>query len=143
MSKNQDTGKMGEEEVIKLVKCPNCKKSLMLLPPNYPLYDAQCTGCAFRAQIKTISSSPTGSFRGAGWEIIDKVSKSGFLMPTLFVNFKWKKNNSHHREIRFYPFIPKENIQKYQLSPTARRANYKMFRYVGMTKLPYFVVYRI
>lgn len=142
MAKNHDTGKLGEEEVIKLVKCPNCKKPLMKLPPNYPLFDVQCTGCSFRAQIKTLSTRPTGHLLGAGWEIMDKVLKSGFLIPSLFINFKWFEKGTEKQEIRFYPFVPKTNLQKYQLSPTARRANYKMFHYKGMDKLPYFVVYK-
>ena len=28
-----------------------------------------------------------------------------------------------------------------QLSETARRANYKMFNYIGIDELPYFIVY--
>lgn len=43
MSKNKISGDEGEQEIIDLVPCPNCKKKLMLLPENYPLYDLQCT----------------------------------------------------------------------------------------------------
>jgi len=39
-------------------------------------------------------------------------------------------------------FIPKMNLENYQLSKEARRANYKMFRYVNMDTLPFFVVYK-
>lgn len=35
---NKKTGDLGEKEIIKRVPCPNCKKKLMLLPPNYPLW---------------------------------------------------------------------------------------------------------
>lgn len=138
MSKNKETGNKGEIEITELVPCPNCNKKLILLPPNYPLVDIQCTGCTFRAQVKTINSKPKGTTLGAGWEIMDKVLKSGYMIPPTFFNFKWTSG----QEIRFYPFIPKKNIQKYQLSETARRSNYKMFRYVGIDKLPYFVVYK-
>lgn len=97
MSKNKVSGDEGEKEVVKLVPCPNCKKSLMLLPQSYPLFDVQCTGCSFRAQVKTNNSKPKNTIFGAGWEIIDKVTKSGYLVPPLIANFKWKegveKNN--------------------------------------------------
>jgi hypothetical protein len=31
-------------------------------------------------------------------------------------------------------------LRRRQLSPTARRANYKMFNYIGLSKLPHFVL---
>jgi len=135
---NKECGDKGECEVVEHVPCPNCKKKLMILPPNYPLVDVQCTGCTFRAQVKTVNSKPKNVLFGAGWEIMNKVLKSGYMIPPTFVNFKW----NNHQEIRFYPFIPRINIQNYQLSSTARRANYKMFHYKDMNKLPYFVVYK-
>ena len=52
---NRLKGDIGEKEVVDLVPCPNCKKSLMQLPSNYPLYDVQCEGCSFRAQVKYLS----------------------------------------------------------------------------------------
>lgn len=58
ISNNKINGNQGEQEVVDLVKCPNCGKDLMLLPTNYPLYDLQCTGCNFRAQVKTNRSKP-------------------------------------------------------------------------------------
>jgi len=139
---NKKSGDDGELEVCKLVDCPNCGKELMLLPPNYPLYDIQCTGCSFRAQVKTNNSKPKTVVFGAGWQIMDKVLKSGFMVPSLFLNFKWEEKGQKKQEIRFYPFVPKKNLQKYKLSETARRANYWMFRYIGMDKLPYFEVYK-
>ena len=139
---NKKSGDQGEKEVVKLVPCPNCSKDLMLLPPNYPLYDVQCTGCSFRAQVKTNASKPKSKIFGAGWQIMDKVLKSGFLTPSLITNFKWEDKEGKHQEIRFYPFVPKVNLKKYQLPPTAKRANYWMFNYIGLDKLPYFVVYK-
>jgi len=138
---NKQQGDIGEKEIIDLVPCPNCSKKLMILPPNYPLYDVQCTGCYFRAQVKTNNSKPKSVIFGAGWDIMDKVLKSGFISPVLFVNFKWKEKGKDRQEIRFYPFVPKKNLKKYKLSEKARRANYWMFRYINMDKLPYFVLY--
>ena len=136
--KIKESGDIGEKDVVKKVKCPNCNKKLMLLPPNYPLVDVQCTACNFRAQVKTVNSKPKKILFGAGWEIMNKVMKSGYMVPPTFINFKWDK----HQEIRFYPFIPKLNLKNYQLSPNARRANYKMFLYINMDKLPYFIVHK-
>lgn len=142
MSTNRQSGDNGEREVIKLVPCPNCSKKLMPLPPNYPLYDVQCTGCSFRAQVKTNKSKPKPVIFGAGWQIMDKVLKSGFITPPLILNFKWTEKGHKKQEIRFYPFVPKKNLNKYRLSEKARRANYWMFTYVGLDKLPFFVLYK-
>jgi len=139
---NRQSGDLGEAEVIKLVPCPNCGKKLMLLPPNYPLYDIQCTGCSFRAQVKTNLTKPKPIVFGAGWQIMEKVLKSGIMPPPLIVNFKWTVIGKARQEIRFYPFVPKGNLKKYKLSEKARRANYWMFNYIGLDKLPYFVLYK-
>jgi len=138
MSNNQNVGDKGELDVIKKVACPNCRRKLMLLPKNYPLVDVQCTGCHFRAQIKTQRTKPKDIVFGAGWDIIEKTTKAGYPVPPLIVNFVW----GNHQEIRFYPFIPKDNLKKRVLSSTARRANYKMFNYVGLTRLPHFILYK-
>lgn len=124
------------------VPCPNCAKRLMILPGNYPLFDVQCTGCSFRAQIKTNKSKPKKEIFGAGWQIMEKVLKSGFLVPPFIANFKWVEKGEEKKEIRFYLFVPKDNLKKYQLPPTARRANYWMFRYTGLDTLSYFVVFK-
>ena len=113
----------------------------MKLPPNYPLYDVQCTGCSFRAQVKTNNSKPKDEIFGAGWEIIDKVMKSGFMVPSLIVNFKWNEEGKKKQKILFYPFVPRTHLKKRQLSPKARRANYKMFNYVGLSELPCLALY--
>ena len=138
MVNNKESGDFGEREIVELIPCPNCNKNLMTLPKNYPLVDVQCTGCIFRAQVKTVNSKPKSQILGAGWEIMNKVLKSGYMIPPIFVNFKWDNN----QEIRFYPFIPKINITSYKLSPNARRANYKMFHYIGMDKLPFLIAYK-
>jgi DNA-directed RNA polymerase subunit RPC12/RpoP len=141
MSKNKQHGDDGEMEIIKFVPCPNCGKKLMTLPQNYPLYDVQCSGCSFRAQVKTNHHAPSSVIFGAGWQIMDKVLKSGFITPPIFVNFKWIKKGEKVQEIRFYPFIPKNSLRKYKLSAKARRANYWMFNYTMLDKLPHFIVY--
>lgn len=142
MSKSKDSGDAGEAEVVKLVPCPNCSKKLMLLPKNYPLYDVQCVGCNFRAQVKTSNSKPKSTIFGAGWDIMEKVLKSGFLVPSIIVNFKWSEKKKNYHEIRFYPFVPKINLKMHKLSPTARRANYKMFNYIGIDQIPFFVLHK-
>ncbi len=140
MSKNKISGEIGEQEIVTLIPCPNCKKKLMVLPKNYPLYDVQCVGCSFRAQVKTNNSKPKQEIFGAGWDIMEKVLKSGYMVPALITNFKWLDKKGQHQEIRFYPFIPKLNLKKHQLSSKARRANYKMFNYIGIDKIPYFIL---
>lgn len=136
-------GPVGELEVIKLVKCPNCDKKLELLPTNYPMYDVQCTGCYFRAQIKSINDKkPQDQLFGAGWDVIDKVLKAGYAVPPLIANYNWQENGIAHQKILFYPFIPKKNLKKYTLSPNAQSANSRRFNYIGMRSLPYFVLYQ-
>jgi hypothetical protein len=142
MGLNKQFGDEGEREVVDLIPCPNCGKELMLLPPGYPLFDVQCSGCSFRAQIKTMNSKPKAIIFGAGWDIMDKVLKSGFITPPLITNFKWEEKGIEKQEIRFYPFVPKKNLQKYRLSGTARRANYWMFRYINLSSLPHFILYQ-
>ncbi len=142
MPNNKPQGDKGEQEVVDLVPCPNCSKQLMLLPKGYPLFDVQCTGCSFRAQVKTNAHKPTNVVFGAGWEIMDKTTKSGYLVPSLFLNFKWSEKGKQKQEIRFYPFVPKTNLRKYKLSEKAVRANYWMFNYVRMNEVPYFLVYK-
>lgn len=139
---NKLIGDSGEKDVCRLIKCPNCLNKLILLPAGFPLYDIQCSRCLFRAQVKTVSSKPKTSILGAGFDIYDKVLKAGILAPQLIINFKWRDKKGYLcQEIRFYPFIAKGNILKYQLSEKARRANYKMFRYIKLDKIPHITLY--
>ena len=135
-------GEQGEKEVIALIKCPNCAKKLFQLPKNYPLYDVQCSGCFFRAQVKMNQCAPKSEIFGAGWDIMAKVLKSGHAIPPLLAYFKWVSNGKQKRAIYFYPFIPKLHLKKRVLSAQARRANYKMFNYVRMDEVPKFVLYQ-
>lgn len=141
MVNNKITGDLGEQEICERIPCPNCDKKLMLLPPGFPMYDVQCTRCLFRAQVKTVNKRPTGSIFGAGWDIYEKVTRAGYLSPSLIVNYKWIGKEGKRQVIRFYPFIAKGNLKNYQLSPTARRANYRMFKYVKLDKIPFFELY--
>jgi DNA-directed RNA polymerase subunit RPC12/RpoP len=140
MSGNKKAGDDGEKEVIELIACPNCGKKLMLLPPGYPLYDVQCTGCSFRAQVKLNNTKPHKEIFGATWEIMNKVLKAGFITPPLFVIFKWKEDNQKREQIRFYPFIPKKNLKSRSTKIKKTGRELKMFNYVGINELPYFVV---
>ncbi len=142
MSKNKLSGDTGEQEVVEKVPCPNCGKKLMLLPVGYPLYDVQCTGCLFRAQVKTNNTKPKPVIFGAGWDIIEKVMKSGYMVPPLITNFKWSDKEGDHQEVRFYPFVPKVNLKMHKLSEKALRANYKMFNYIGIDEIPYFMLHK-
>ena len=134
-----NSGKQGEKEIVNRVACPNCNKKLLLLPPNYPLYDIQCSGCSFRAQVKTNRCKPKNVVFGAGWDVIDKVLKSGFIVPPLFVNFKWQEVNEENQVIYFFPFVPKNHLQKYELSKRSQNAGSKRFNYVGLLELPHFI----
>lgn len=138
---NKEFGDAGEKEVVDLVPCPNCGKELMLLPKNYPLFDVQCSGCSFRAQIKTNRSKPKREIFGAGWEVTNKVLKSGYPMPPLITNYKWTDKTGDHHEIRFYPFIPKQNLRKRNVIFSSGRKDHMMFNYIGLDKLPYFTLY--
>ena len=139
MAQRHINGKLGEKEIVDNVGCPNCNKSLMQLPENYPLFDLQCTGCSFRVQVKSINSKPKDTIFGAGWQIMNKVLKSGYMVPPLIVNYKWSENNNLRHEIHFFPFIPKPNLKSRVLAPKKNRANYEMFNYIGLSKLPCFV----
>lgn len=143
MDTKKQTGTLGEKEVVAHVKCPNCLSNLILLPEGFPMYDVQCSRCLFRAQVKTVNSKPKASILGAGWQIFEKVLKAGYLTPPLIVNFKWRgQEGGLCQEIRFYPFIAKGNIQKYKLSKKAKRANYWMFKYVKLDRIPFLTLYQ-
>lgn len=133
----QHKGDNGEKFIRDNIKCPNCGRKLELLPKNYPLYDIQCTACNFRAQIKTSTLASEDIVHGAGWDIMEKVLKAGLQVPQLILNLVNKKGH----KVYFFPFIPKRYLKKYQLSKTARRANYKMFNYVHLSELPRFVLF--
>jgi DNA-directed RNA polymerase subunit RPC12/RpoP len=138
-SNNKIVGDAGETEIIEKIKCPNCNKELMLLPKGYPLYDIQCKACNFRVQVKSNNTKPKDIIRGAGWDIMDKVLKSGFLVPPLIVNFKWKESGNCKQEVRFYPFIRKINLTKYVADIKSRGRLYRMFNY-NLKKLKYYVL---
>ena len=137
-TKKQQVGDAGEKEIAKHAPCPNCGKQLKTFPKNYPLYDVQCEGCFFRAQVKTSESSPKSTVRGAGWDIISKVMKAGFLAPPLIVNFRWTHGSHQQSEILFFPFLTKKNMPHYELGVGHRQEGYKMFDYARLKRLPHF-----
>lgn len=137
------TGDKGELDVIKLVKCPSCKKELMLLPNSFPLFDVQCTACSFRAQVKTNNTSPKKEIFGATWAVIDHVLKSGFPVPPLFANFKWTERGEKHQRILFYPFIPRAHLKKRFTTIKKSGRSLWMFNYINLDQLPVFVLYKI
>lgn len=122
--------------MVNLVPCPNCRKALMLLPKNYPLYDVQCTGCLFRAQVKTNNCSPKKEIFGATWDIADKILKAGFVMPPLIANFVWIKDGEMHKRVIFYPFIPKTHLKMRQTVIKSTGRKLKMFNYINLDQLP-------
>jgi DNA-directed RNA polymerase subunit RPC12/RpoP len=133
-------GTGGEKDVVKLVACPNCGRKLQLLPKNYPMYDVQCKGCSFRAQVKTNDHKPMNTIYGAGWDILNHVCKAGYMIPPLIANFEWEEDGQEQQVILFFPFVPKGHIEK----KTATRPNGKplrMFNYVGLDKLPRIQLY--
>jgi len=138
----QAYGDEGEKEVARLVLCPNCSKQLMTLPKGYPLFDIQCSACSLRAQIKSSSSNPNKSFvvRGAGWDIMEKVIKSGFLIPPLIVNYKWFEKGEAKQEIRFYPFVLRKNLVTRVANVGDGKRLYNMFDY-NLKELVYFKLY--
>lgn len=136
-TKLQDKGDKGEKFIKDNVLCPNCGKKLVLLPKNYPLYDIQCSACNFRAQIKTSTLKTEDIVHGAGWDIMEKILKAGLQVPPLILNLI----NKNEHKVLFFPFIPKKHLKKYQLSNTAKRANYKMFNYINLSQLPHFELY--
>lgn len=138
MTKYKESGDLGEREIVDLVPCPNCGKKLMILPISFPLYDVQCSGCNFRAQVKTNNCKPKKQIFGATWDVMDKVLKSGFITPPLFVNFKWESG----QEIRFYPFIPKKHLKKYFTTIKKSGRELWMFNYVGIDEIPFFTLFK-
>jgi ssDNA-binding Zn-finger/Zn-ribbon topoisomerase 1 len=139
---NQKAGDQGEKEIVEKVPCPNCGRKLRMLPKNNPLYDVQCVTCVFRAQVKTNNHKPKKVIFGAGWQIVDKVLKSGYQIPPLLVNFKWTEKGKKKQAIYFYPFIQRENLKKHLANIKSRNRKYWMFNYVGLDKLPKFEVYK-
>jgi len=69
-----------------------------------------------------------------------KVIKSGYLVPPLIVNFKWKEGHVKKQQIRFYPFIRKNNLKKYTANIKSIGRSYKMFNY-NLSNLKYDVLF--
>ncbi len=143
MNRNCKLGDQGEDDVIKKVPCPNCGMRLVRLPKNFPLYDVQCEGCVFRAQVKTNRSPPKDQVFGSGREILRHFKAGGQLIPPLIANFCWSKGSKPQQKIIFYPFLTKDNIKGRVRSKRASHPGYKEFNYVGLLdeETPKVVVY--
>ena len=131
MSLKKANGNLAEKFVCKSIPCPSCKKHLIPLPTGFPLYDVQCSGCHFRAQVKHSQSKPAKSVTGGGWDILWKNLKSGHLVPPLFVYHSLKPKPL----VRFYPFLTSENVSRSK-KPLPRRPDYYMCRFTGLDDLP-------
>lgn len=131
----QSLGEEAEKDVVKSVTCPNCQDRLELLPRNNPLFDVQCKRCIFRAQVKAGKNPKVGTLYGASWEIMNKTTKSGYSIPQLIIVFKWQENDRQKQEIRFYPFIQKDNLKPWKKSKSRIT---QTFNYVRLKALPYF-----
>lgn len=132
MKSNAARGKDGERDVIRKIRCPNCGKRLMALPTGFPLYDLQCTGCVFRAQVKTNNSKPKDIIFGAGFAVLGHALRTGQLIPPLIANFRWREGRKRKQLIILYPFLSLHHIRKRVLSKRSRHAGYVMFNYVGL-----------
>lgn len=132
MKSNQQKGTDGEEDVVHKVRCPHCGKRLQLLPPGFPLYDVQCEGCVFRAQVKTNACKPKAQIFGAGYRMLSHSRHSGQLIPPLIANFRWREKGKACQEIWLYPFLTKQNIRKKVRSGRGSRPGYEEFNYVGL-----------
>lgn len=131
-AKSKQEGSKGEQEIIDLIKCPNCGAKLMSLPVGYPLFDVQCKKCLFRAQIKTNNCKPKDQVFGAGWDIMQKNLRTGQMIPPLIVNFKWQEGSSQRRKVIFFPFLTKKNIKLKIRSESGAHPGYQEFNYVGL-----------
>lgn len=134
---SKETGDRGELFVEAHVPCPNCGKRLQRLPPNYPLFDVQCMSCLFRAQVKAATSKPTATIRGAGYNIMEAVLKTGGTVPPLINVSWWKASGAEHSAVRFFPFIPRTHLKS---RPLKARPGYRMFNYVRMSEIPHFTL---
>jgi len=69
-------------------------------------------------------------------------NRIGQLIPPIITNFKWTDKTGKHQEVRFYPFLSKQNLKKYVISSGSKRSGHAMFNYVGLDRTPHFVLYQ-
>ncbi len=142
MSKsNRERGTLGEKDVIRKVRCPNCGKKLRLLPVGFPLFDVQCVACVFRAQVKTNNGSPRNEIFGSGYTVLRHSMAIGQLIPPLIANFVWSEGRSARQLIVFYPMITKRNIRTRKRGAGGSHPGYEEFNYIGMKDAPSQVLY--
>ena len=128
----QRRGRAGEADVVKKANCPDCGAKLALLrKKNAPLFDVECTGCSFMAQIKAPRGRPRNRITGAGYGVLKEWLEEGNPVPPLIVNFRWETG----QQILFYRDIPESHIKVRKLSKNHRYAGYEMFTYVRLNTL--------
>jgi hypothetical protein len=132
MNINRARGAAGEKFICANVPCPNCGRPLQLLPPGYPLYDVQCSGCVFRAQVKTNVSRHRDQVFGAGYSVLEHYIKSGQLIPPLLMYFRWKEGRRWRKQVHFFPFLTRRNIRPRTRSDSGSHPGYREFNYVGL-----------
>jgi len=104
----------------------------MPLPPQFPIYDVQCTRCLFRAQVKTVGEKPRGVLFGAAFEIVERNKRTGQLPAPLIANFRWRSDGRWKQEIYFFPFLTQANVRSRRRSKDGARTGYREFNYVGL-----------
>ena len=126
-------GMAGEAEVARKVRCPECDGRLALLKKkNTPLFDLECTGCKFKAQVKTVWERPRNWVTGAGWRPMEEwLNDPKHKVPPLIVNFKWDSG----QQILFYPDIPAGHLKRRVLPENHRNAGHEMFNYMHLNHL--------
>jgi hypothetical protein len=132
MKSNRQVGTEGEWDVIRKIGCPSCGQEMQLLPSGFPLFDIQCKGCVFRAQVKTNACKPKDQIYGAGFGVLNHFLRSGQLIPPLIVSFRWREGRSQRQVILLYPFLTEANIRKKIRGPNGARPGYEEFNYVGL-----------
>lgn len=127
-----ESGQTGERDVVRLVRCPNCDSKLMRLPPQFPIYDIQCTRCLFRAQVKSVAGKPRDELFGGGYAIRERYKRTGGLPAPLIANFHWKERGVMRREVYFFPFLTDANIRRRRRSAESAHPGYREFNYFGL-----------
>jgi hypothetical protein len=134
-------GDEAERYVVERVPCPSCGSALRQLPPGYPLFDVQCSGCLFRAQVKRVQEKPRSRLRGGSWNVVNTYLRTGQLLPPMFVCFDWPRSEAEPGYVYFFPLVPAKNVVKRVLSELHKTdAGRAMAEYRDMLSLPHQVI---
>ena len=134
----QKLGEYGETIVVKLCRCPKCKreKSLKKLPPNFKCADLVCDFCGFLAQVKAktvkdITVLPK-QVLGAAWGPQKERMDAGIYFPLYLVLKSGNNSSIYYLSADLQP--PELFVARKPLSSNARRAGWQGF-YYDLTKL--------